>query len=351
MGSRIWESNEEGAKMATSHPQASPILCASFNQDNSYFSIGTRDGFKVFHASTGRLCYEKSLGAFSIVEMLFSSSLLAIVGAGEQPSLSPRRLCLFNKVTGAPFRELNFLTSILAIRVNRKRLIVLLQDKTYIYDLNSLAILDTIDTVPNAKGLCAFAPGSEGSYLALPASTERGSVLIYNTIELSSLCQIDAHRSAITAIAFCSSGMFLATASEQGTIIRVHLVSQATKSYSFRRGSLHVFFLGSVINERSRKPSTLLGSMIPDSFNDAFESGQHHVIHNVVPVGVKSHAVIYSLDNVENTSTTPAIRACIYIINHNGYFHECTFNVRKSNDTSWSIEREHNLLDAIADNP
>lgn len=32
------------------------------------------------------------------------------------------------------------------------RLIVVLQEKTYIYDLNSLAILDTIDTVPNSKG-------------------------------------------------------------------------------------------------------------------------------------------------------------------------------------------------------
>jgi hypothetical protein len=38
-----------------------------------------------------------------------------------QPSLSPRRLCLFNTTTGAPLRELNFLTSILAIRMNRKR--------------------------------------------------------------------------------------------------------------------------------------------------------------------------------------------------------------------------------------
>lgn len=32
------------------------------------------------------------------------------------------------------------------------RLVVLLQDKTYIYDINSLTILDTIDTVPNSKG-------------------------------------------------------------------------------------------------------------------------------------------------------------------------------------------------------
>ncbi|CBI22514.3 unnamed protein product, partial [Vitis vinifera] len=84
--------------------------------------------------------------------MLFSSSLLAIVGAGEQLSLSPRRLCLFNTTTGAALQELNFSTAVLAIRLNWKRLVVVLQEKTYIYDLNSLSILDTIDTVPNSKG-------------------------------------------------------------------------------------------------------------------------------------------------------------------------------------------------------
>ena len=29
---------------------------------------------------------------------------------------------------------------------------MVLQDKTYIYDSNSLGILDTVDTVPNLKG-------------------------------------------------------------------------------------------------------------------------------------------------------------------------------------------------------
>lgn len=33
------------------------------------------------------------------------------------------------------------------------RLVVVLQEKTYIYDSNSLAILDTLDTVPNTKGV------------------------------------------------------------------------------------------------------------------------------------------------------------------------------------------------------
>ncbi|MBA0572180.1 hypothetical protein Golob_002538 [Gossypium lobatum] len=91
-------------------------------------------------------------------------------------------------------------------------------------------MLDTIDTVPNLKGLCAFSPSLEGCFLALPASTAKGAVLVYNVMELQLHCEIDAHRSPLAAIALSSNGKYIATASEQGTIIRVHLVSEATKS-------------------------------------------------------------------------------------------------------------------------
>ncbi|GKV42126.1 hypothetical protein SLEP1_g49567 [Rubroshorea leprosula] len=176
--------------MANQSSSSYPILSASFNQDNSGFAISTKNGFKIFDSSTGRLCYERAAGGFTIVEMLYSSSLLAIVGAGEQPSLSPRRLCLFDTRRGAPLRELNFLTSILAVRLNKKRLVVVLQEKTYIYDSNSLEILVTIDTVPNLKGLCAFSPSLDGCFLALPASTTKGTVLVYNAMELQSHCEV-----------------------------------------------------------------------------------------------------------------------------------------------------------------
>ncbi|XP_074575369.1 autophagy-related protein 18b isoform X2 [Curcuma longa] len=357
-------------------PSSSPILCASFNQDNSFFSVGTKDGFKIFDARSGRLCYERAAGAFNIVEMLFSTNLLAIVGAGEQPSLSPRRLCLFNFLTGSTLRELNYLTSVLAVRLNKKRLIVILQDKAYIYDLNSLAVLETIDTVPNNKGLCAFCPGSEGCYLALPASTSKGSVLIYNTVELQSVCQIDAHRSPLVGITFSSTGTYLATASEQGTIIRVHLVSQATESYSVRRGtypstiyalsfgpcvefpeflvatsssgSLHTFSLGQTIKQR--KPSGVIGSLIPDTLSDSFDQTYHHILHNAAPAGVKSHVRIYNVDST-CTSGASGFRVSIFIISHNGYFREYTLKITELNEFSWSLEREINLLDNILNEP
>ncbi|KAG6599132.1 Autophagy-related protein 18b [Cucurbita argyrosperma subsp. argyrosperma] len=360
-------------------PSSYPILCASFNQDASLFAIGTRDGFRIFDSNNGRLCYERALGAFNIVEMLFSSNLVAIVGAGEQPSLSPRRLCLFNTMSGNALRELNFLTSILAVRMNRKRLIVLLQDKTYIYDINSLTILDTIDTVPNLKGICAFSPSLDGCFLALPASITKGSLLLYNVMELQLHCEIDAHLAPLSTMVLSSNGMYIATASEQGTIIRVHLVSEATKSYSFRRGSypstifslsfgqcsqvpeilvatsssgsVHVFPLGFAINQ-SRRSGGFLGSIMLDSISDALDPAHHHIVHNAVPAGIKSYAVIRKVDRVADTSSSEivACRATLAIITYNGYFQEYNLSLSNQNEFSRSLDCEFNLLTAIANN-
>ncbi|VVA18148.1 PREDICTED: autophagy-related [Prunus dulcis] len=366
--------------MANQSSSSYPILCASFNQDTSCFAIGTKDGFKIFDSNTGRLCYERAIGAFVIVEMLFSSSLLAIVGAGEEPSLSPRRLCLFNTTTGTALRELNFLTSILAVRMNKKRLVVILQDKTYVYDINSLGILDTIDTIPNLKGLCAFSPSLEGCFLALPASISKGSVLLYNVMDLHLHCEIDAHRAPLAAMALSSNGTYIATASEQGTIIRVHLVSEATKSYSFRRGtypstifslsfgpstqlpdilvgtsssgSVHAFSLGfSIYQSRSKRSGSFLGSIIPGSVTDALDPAHHDVLHNAAPAGVKSYAVIRKVDKVADTSTSEivACRATISIITYNGYFQEYNLSINNQNEFSWSLEREFKLLTVISD--
>ncbi|KAG6739808.1 hypothetical protein POTOM_057423 [Populus tomentosa] len=373
-----------GSQSSSSSSQY-PILCASFNQDNSGFAISTRDGFKIFDSNTGRLCYERASGAFVVVEMLYSSSLLAIVGGGEQ----------------------NY-----SVVVDHCRLVVVLQEKTYIYDSNTLAILDAIDTVPNVKGetedpryvgfrgLCAFSPSLDGCFLALPSSTTKGSVLVYNVMELHSHCEIDAHRSPLAAIAMSFNGMYIATASEQGTIIRVHLVSEATKSYSFRRGtypstifsmsfgpstqlpdilvalsssgSIHVFSLGLAINQRGRRSSSFLGSLLPDSVSDAFDLAHHRVLHNAVPAGVKrptlgisielllewkdcvtelhSNVVVRKVDKIADTSLSESVasRATLSVITFNGHFLEYTVDVNTQNESKWSLESEFNLLAVIS---
>ncbi|KAG5559596.1 hypothetical protein RHGRI_009210 [Rhododendron griersonianum] len=322
------------------------LLCAA--EDKYYTNVtvvlrlGRGMGSKyLIPIQEGCVMNEATIGAFIIVEMLYSSSLLAIVGAGEQPSLSPRRLCLFNTTTGTALRELNFLTSVLAVCINRKRLIVVLQEKTYVYDTNSLAILDTIDTVPNLKGLCAFSPSLDGCFLALPASTVKGSVLVYNVMELHSHCEIDAHRSPLAAMVLSSNGMYIATASEQGTIIRVHLVSEATKqSYNFRRGTYPSTIFSLSFGPSMQHPDTLVATS---------SSGSVHAFSLGFNIN-QSYAVIRKVDKVaDSIAESVACRATVSIITSSGYFLEYTLSINHQNESSWILEREFNLLTVISE--
>lgn len=147
--------------------------------------------------------------------------------------------------------------------MNRKRLIVVLENEIYIYDISTMKLLHTIETGPNPNAVCALSCSSEHSYLAYPSpapspsstslsgsavppappSPTTGDVLIFDTLNLSAVNVIQAHRTPIAALALNSSGTMLATASDKGTVIRVFSIPDAKKLWQFRRGtsSAHIF--------------------------------------------------------------------------------------------------------------
>lgn len=51
-------------------------------------------------------------------------------------------------------------------------------------------MLTSMKTFFRSSGLCAFSPSLDGCFLALPASTTKGSVLVYNVMELQSHCEV-----------------------------------------------------------------------------------------------------------------------------------------------------------------
>lgn len=102
--------------------------------------------------------------------MLFCTSLIALVGAADQPHSSPRKLQIVNtkvRSVGLGFKfeakrcltqrqsmicELLFPSSILAVKLNRKTLVVVLEVEIYIYDISNMRLLHVIETSPNPEG-------------------------------------------------------------------------------------------------------------------------------------------------------------------------------------------------------
>lgn len=228
------------------------LLSVSFNQDGSCVSVGTRKGYSIANVDPFGKVYSKSDGPCSIVEMLFCTSLVAIVGtADSQPSSSPRKLKIVNTKRQSTICELIFPTVVLGVKLNRRRLVVILEEEIYIYDISNMKLLHTIETSPNPNAICALSSSSEPCYLAYPSpvpssrsplasssdQASPGDVLIFDLLSLSVTNIVQAHKTPISCLSLNSTGTMLATASDKGTVIRVFSIPSAQKLFQFRRGS------------------------------------------------------------------------------------------------------------------
>lgn len=208
----------------------------NFNQDVTSLAVGSKNGYNLFSLNSVESALEeiyRSVGEdICLVERLFSSSLVAIVSINAPRKL---RVCHFKK--GTEICNYSYSNTILAVKLNRARLVVCLEESLYIHNIRDMKVVHTIrDTPPNPNGLCALAADSDHCYLAYPGSARIGEVQIFDAVNLHAKIMIPAHESSLAAIAFSPSGTEVATASEKGTVIRVFSVQDGSKLFEFRRG-------------------------------------------------------------------------------------------------------------------
>ncbi|KAJ1915888.1 autophagy protein [Mycoemilia scoparia] len=247
----------------------SDILFINFNQDYSCVSVGTANGYRIYNCDPFGKCYTKQDGGIGIVEMLFCTSLVALVGSGSQAALSPRRLQITNTKRQSIICELTFPTTILSVKLNRRRLVVLLEEQIYVYDISNMKLHHTIETAPNPSAIFAMSPNGENCYIAYPQPSTSTSAALYNNSGSSNRHQsgssgggrskqhqhvsgdvvifdantcetitiIQAHKSGISCLCINQSGTLLATASDKGTVIRVFSIPDGTNVAQFRRGT------------------------------------------------------------------------------------------------------------------
>jgi autophagy-related protein 18 len=148
---------------------------------------------------------------------------------------------------------------VVAVKMNRKRLIVMLEEVAFIYDISNMKMLHQQATPLNPGGICAISPNSENNYLALPHYQKiapnphtqtshvpksivkepiNGDVLLYDLNKMEEVTVIQAHQAPLSYIAINNDGTLMATSSEKGTVIRVFSIPDGKKLYQFRRGSM-----------------------------------------------------------------------------------------------------------------
>ncbi|KAH8406873.1 hypothetical protein KR222_009638 [Zaprionus bogoriensis] len=207
-----------------------------FNQNITSLAAATSGGYSLYSlgsidSTLDKIYHTKSDNLF-LVERLFESSLLAIVSQSAPRKL---RVCHFKKQS--EICNYSYSNTILAVKLNRDRLIVCLEESLYIHNIQDMKVVHTIrDTPCNPQGLCALSSSSEHCYLAYPGSVTSGEVQIFDAINLHAKTMIPAHDTPLAALAFSPSGTEIATASERGTVIRVFSSQDGSRLFELRRG-------------------------------------------------------------------------------------------------------------------
>ncbi|KAI5966253.1 atg18 [Candida pseudojiufengensis] len=257
----------------------------AFNPDYSSLSISTSENHKIFNCdpfgelySSAQNPLRKSLSnsieneeqqsqtakpvepdvyPTKLLKMLFSTSLTIIVPEDDNI------LKIYNLKQNLKIMDLKFESSVIDVKLNRKRLVVVLQSgEIQIYDLSCLKLLKTLKIKSTIEhGFIGDLSINDLSWLCLPLNSlndsslvneqlneyiaitpkiketkildnpkitiddlnkeGHGWLLVYDTINLKPMIIFKAHDSEIGKISISHLGSKIATASTKGTIIRV----------------------------------------------------------------------------------------------------------------------------------
>lgn len=153
------------------------------------------------------------------MEMLFRCNILALVGGGPDPQYPPNKVMIWDDHQNRCIGELSFRSDVRSVRLRRDRIIVVLDQKIFVYNFADLKLMHQIESIANPKGLCAVSQGAASMVLVCPG-LQKGQVRVEHYASKKTKF-IMAHDSRIACFTLTQDGHLLATASSKGTLLRV----------------------------------------------------------------------------------------------------------------------------------
>ncbi|XVF80486.1 hypothetical protein PTKIN_Ptkin15bG0077700 [Pterospermum kingtungense] len=319
-------------------PPAAPpfsLLHLSFNQDHGCFAIGTDHGFRIYNCDPFREIFRRDFdrgGGIGVVEMLFRCNILALVGGGPEPQYPPNKVMIWDDHQSRCIGELSFRSEVRSVRLRRDRIVVVLEQKIFVYNFADLKLLHQIETIANPKGLCVVSQGA-GSLVLVCPGLQKGQVRVEHYASKRTKF-IMAHDSRIACFALTQDGQLLATASTKGTLVRIFNTVDGSLLQEVRRGAdraeiyslafssnaqwlavssdkgtVHVFSLksnaGSPCTERSRSASdpatsphsslSFIRGVLPKYFSSEWSVAQFRLVEGsqyIVAFGHQKNTVV-----------------------------------------------------------
>ena len=222
-------------------PNLNSMLYMSFNQDNKFFSIGTENDFFIYKTDPFKGPYKGNMkGGIGVVEMIENSNFIALMGGGTIPRYGKNTLVIWDDNEKRAISELKFSTPIKLVKYKKDYLFVICQKMIYIFYFENFQNLYKIETGDNTKELIAINQSPKNTIIAYP-SKKGGKITIkkiFSNINEDNKSEesYQLHDDGVSKISINYTGTLIASANENGTIIRIHSCEDGSFLMEFKRG-------------------------------------------------------------------------------------------------------------------
>ena len=210
------------------------ILYINFNQDGTCIAVGTETGFKIINISPFLDLYYKDLnGGIGIIEMLYKTNILALVGGGKNPKFKLNELIIWDEEKDAQICKITTKYKILNTKIRENKIYIANKSQILVFDFNTLNLIETLET-KNIRGLISLCYKED--IVAYPDIQHEGTVKIKN-YDTNKEDTLKAHKTPLNCIQLNQDGTMIGTCSLKGTLIRVYNIANKQLIREVRRGA------------------------------------------------------------------------------------------------------------------
>jgi WD40 repeat protein len=178
--------------------------------------------------------------------MLDKSNIIALVGGGKNPKYALNKVIIWDENLEKEICELRFNTNVKNVKLINEKIIVVCQNKIHIFNLKNFEFIKSIETADNENGVICVANKDGNILIAFPEKEMNGSKGIIKIKLFDHLINdfttigenlISAHSAPLVCLEFNIDSTIIASASENGTLIRLFKTNEDNKKKEFRRGA------------------------------------------------------------------------------------------------------------------
>ena len=213
------------------------VNAVSFNQTGDCCAHATTRGFSIHTMNPQHESIYRDFGGTSLglVEMLYSTNIMVLVGEGEHDSAFPcTKAIIWDDAEERAIGEICHGSPVRNVKLGRNRVAVCLDHAVYVYDLENLECIHKMETIHNPLGILAIVTTPDKSIVA---TLGRGVGEVQLVTDDGTVKTVKCHKGHIAALALSPNGRFLATASSRGTIVRIFSTEDGSKVEELRRGT------------------------------------------------------------------------------------------------------------------